>query len=63
MMSRDRYLQILNYIHFYDNKDTTSDIAGHTLAKIKPIIDFLQAKFSAALTPGKKVCIDESLLL
>lgn len=63
MISRDRYLQILRYIHFHDNENTTSDIAGHTLAKIKPVIDFLQSKFSAALTPGKKVCIDESLLL
>ncbi|XP_020297526.1 piggyBac transposable element-derived protein 2-like [Pseudomyrmex gracilis] len=41
MMSRDRYLQILCYIHFYDNENTTSDIAGLTLAKIKPVIDFL----------------------
>ncbi|XP_020294562.1 piggyBac transposable element-derived protein 2-like [Pseudomyrmex gracilis] len=54
MMSRDRYLQILCYIHFHDNENTTLDIAGHTLAKIKPVIDFLQSKFSAALTPGKK---------
>ncbi|KAJ8942335.1 hypothetical protein NQ318_005327 [Aromia moschata] len=61
-MSRDRYLAILRYLHFHDNEDT-SEIAQHPLVKIKPIIDYLQSKFSVALIPGKNLCIDESLVL
>lgn len=62
IMSRDRYLAILRYLHFHDNNDT-SEISHHPLVKIKPIIDHLQSKFSAALIPGKNLCIDESLVL
>ena len=62
IMSRDRFLAILRYLHFHDNEDT-SEIAHHALVKIKPIIDYLQTKFSAALIPGKNLCIDESLIL
>ncbi|XP_071580675.1 piggyBac transposable element-derived protein 4-like [Temnothorax nylanderi] len=58
-MCRDRYLLILRNLHFHDNKE----IINHPLVKIKPIIDHLQNKFSAALIPGKNLCIDESLLL
>lgn len=61
-MSRDRYLKILRHLHFQDNEDD-SEIVNHPLRKIKPVIDHLQSKFSAALTPGKNLCIDESLLL
>lgn len=59
IMSRDRYLQILRNLHFHDNEE----IVNHPLAKIKSVIDYLQSKFSAAITPGKNLCIDESLLL
>ena len=62
IMSRDRFLAILRYLHFHDNEDT-SEIAHHPLMKIKPIIDYLQSKFSAALIPGKNLWIDESLVL
>lgn len=58
-MSRDRYIHILRNLHFHDNEE----IVSHPLVKIKPVIEHVQSKFSAALTPGKNVCIDESLLL
>jgi len=62
IMFCDRYIQILRYLHFYDNEDD-SEIVDHPLVKIKPVIDHLQSKFSAALIPGKNLCVDESLLL
>lgn len=59
MMTRNRYLQILRYLHFQNNEE----IINHSLKKIKPIIDDLQEKFSRSIIPGKNLCIDESLLL
>ncbi|XP_032688641.1 piggyBac transposable element-derived protein 4-like [Odontomachus brunneus] len=58
-MSRNRYLQILRYLHFQNNKDTIN----HPLKKIKPIIDDLNEKFSNTINAGRNLCIDESLLL
>lgn len=59
IMSRDRYIQILRCLHFHNNED----IVNHPLVKIKPVIEHVQNKFSTVLTPGKNLCIDESLLL
>lgn len=59
-MPRDRYIDILRFLHFHDNEDNS---INHPLLKIKPVIDHLQAKFLAALVPGKNLCIDESPLL
>ncbi|XP_066585875.1 piggyBac transposable element-derived protein 4-like [Prorops nasuta] len=59
MMPRDRYMQILRFLHFHNNLE----IVDHPLIKIKPVIDDLQRKFATALIPGKTLCIDESLLL
>lgn len=61
-MPRDRYLAILRCLYFHNNEDD-SEIAHHPSLKIKPIIDRLQSKFSTALIPGKKLCIDESIVL
>ena len=60
IMYRDR--DILRYWHIHDNEDT-SEIAHHPLLKIKPIIVYLQNKFSAVLVAGKNLCIDESIVL
>lgn len=62
LMPRDRYIQILRYLHFHDNQDEAED-SDHPLVKIKFVIDYLQRKFFEALIPGKNLCIDESLLL
>jgi len=58
-MTRNRYLQILRYLHFTNNEE----IINHLLQKIKPIIDFLIQQFSSTIKPGKNLCIDESLML
>ena len=59
IMSRDRYIHILRCLHFHDNEE----FVNHPLVKIKSVIGHVQSKFSAAFTPGKNLCIDESLLL
>ena len=59
IITRNRYLQILRYLHFSNNEE----IVSHPLKKIKPIIDFLSKKFSSTINPGKNLCIDESLIL
>ena len=59
IMSRDRYIHILRCLHFYDNEE----FINHPLVKIKSVIGHVQSKFSAVITPGKNLCIDESLLL
>lgn len=59
MMTRNRYFQILKYLHFENNET----IINHSLKKIKPVIDDLRQKFANSMTPGKNLCIDESLLL
>jgi len=58
-MTRNRYLQILRYLHFTNNEE----IIDHPLRKIKPIIDLLNQQFSSTIKPGKNLCIDESLML
>ena len=57
--SRDRYIHILGCLHFHDSEE----IVNHPLVKIKSVIGHVQSKFWAVLTPGKNLCIDESLLL
>ena len=59
IMSRDRYIHILRCLHFHDNEE----IVNHPLVKIKSVLGRVQSKFSPILTPGKNLCIDESLLL
>lgn len=58
-MTRNRYRQILRFLHFTDN-NVTSD---HPLKKLKPVIDHLKAKFGTIIYPSEKLCIDESLVL
>lgn len=58
-MTRNRYEQILRFLHLNDNEQ----FLNHPLKKIKFVIDDLNEKFSKFLIPGKNLCIDESLLL
>jgi len=59
IMTRNRYLQILRYLHFANNEE----IENHPLKEVKPVIDDLRKKFSNSILPGKNLCIDESLVL
>ncbi|XP_066583388.1 piggyBac transposable element-derived protein 4-like [Prorops nasuta] len=59
VMCRNRYLQILRFLHFAYN----DELGNHPLKKVKPVIDDLRVKFASTISPGKCLCIDESLVL
>lgn len=58
-MPRNRFQILLTMLHFCNNEtaDTTNK-----LYKIQGILDILQEKFMATVTPQKEVFIDESLI-
>ena len=58
--TRNRYQDILRYLHFGNNEDISSN---NPLEKIKPIIDSLRKNFSNYVKPTQNLCIDESLML
>ncbi|XP_050456469.1 piggyBac transposable element-derived protein 4-like [Cataglyphis hispanica] len=58
-MARDRYMMLLQMLHFNDNNVQSDD----PLIKIRPIIDILKNSFSQSFYPYKDLCIDESLML
>ncbi|XP_046142146.1 piggyBac transposable element-derived protein 4-like [Osmia bicornis bicornis] len=59
IMARDRYMLLLQMLHFNDNNITNDD----PLTKIRPVVDKLKISFSQSFTPYENLCIDESLLL
>ena len=60
IMTKDRYISLLQMLHFHDNNETTNQ---DVLMKIRSIIDRLRNSFSRAFYPYKYLYIDESLLL
>ncbi|VDO84695.1 unnamed protein product [Haemonchus placei] len=59
LISRNRFVQILNAFHFADNDASDK---SNRLYKIQPILDMLNEEFAAVYSPGKNVCIDESII-
>lgn len=59
IMARDRYVVLLQILHFNDNNAASDD----SLAKIRPVIDKLKISFSRSFAPYENLCVDESLLL
>ncbi|XP_072159136.1 piggyBac transposable element-derived protein 4-like [Bemisia tabaci] len=60
LMSRNRFLAIVRFLHFSSNLDQTN---GDRMFKIRSVLDYIRAKFKALYKPGQNICIDESLLL
>ncbi|KAG8238844.1 hypothetical protein J437_LFUL018293 [Ladona fulva] len=60
LMSRDRYLMILQMLHFSDNNVPSE---GDWLHKIRPVADPLCRAFKNTLVPFQNLCINESLML
>lgn len=58
-MSRDRFLQILQFLHFCNND--MADTADR-LFKCRGILDKLNAAFESVLIPGSEIVIDESMV-
>lgn len=64
-MSINRYLLLIKFLHFVDNStiDTDSHGAERKLAKIEPVLDYLNKKFQDVYAPRRELSLDESLLL
>ena len=58
--TRNRYQDILYYIHFANNENISNN---DRLEKIKPIICDFKRKFANCVSPTQNLCIDESLML
>lgn len=62
IITSDRFTMLMRFLHFSDNNEVTLG-HDHKIAKIKPIVDYLNAKFKAAYTPRREVAVYNSLLL
>ena len=58
--TRNRYQNILHYIHIGNNEDISSN---DRLEKIRPAIDNFTGKFANCMNSTQYLCIDENLLL
>ena len=58
-MSRNRFEILLRLLHFSNNENA---IPGDRLAKIKPLLDLLEAKYKKVFVPGENYVIDETLV-
>jgi len=63
-ISRDRFMEISRYLHFVDN--TTVAPRGSPqydrLAKVRPILEYLETRFSVVYTPGQDLSVDEAMI-
>lgn len=63
IMSKDRYLLLMRFIHFVDNDCITDRGNDRKIAKISPLLNYLINKCQATYSPRQELSIDESLLL
>ena len=63
-MPRSRFRDINRYVHYVNN--TTLSPPGSPnydrLCKVRPLIDFLQARFRSVYTPGTELAVDEAMI-
>lgn len=68
IMTRDRFTQIMRYIHFVDNSRNpndgiaTNDANYDTLWKVRWILDALNSKFKSEYVPKQNISIDETMI-
>ena len=60
-MPKTRFLQILRFIHFVDNQDTSID-KTNKMWKIQPVIDYLNKRFRSMYHPRRELSIDETMI-
>lgn len=65
IMSKNRFLIILRFLHFVDNDYLDFNLHGHDrkTSKIAPILDHCNRKFKEMYVPEQHLSLDESLLL
>lgn len=59
VMPRNRFELILKYIHFSDNTEADTE---DRLCKIRVVLDKFIENYKKMYTPGKDICVDESLI-
>jgi len=64
VMTRDRFLLIMRFLHFNNNDDYNPDDEDRDrLHKIRPFLDMARDRFRKVYQPGKNLSVDESLIL
>ena len=66
LMPRDRFRLIMKFFHINDNDNP--DYNPHAedrdrLYKIRPFLDMIHQRFRNVYSPGREICVDESLVL
>ena len=60
IMSVDRFLDILRFLHIVDNKSCSDSFKKNDpLWKIRPFLDGISSKFKTLFYPGKQLILDE----
>ena len=63
-ISRDRYRDINRYLHFVDNSTLSppQTPSYDRLGKIRPLLDYLHARFQSVYIPGRELAVDEAMI-
>lgn len=66
-MTRNRFIQILRYLHFVDNESEFAkrpkDSPDHDkLYKIRDLLNIIRGNIKGALNPERNIVIDETLV-
>ena len=63
-ISRDRFREITRYLHYVDNDTLEPPTSPNydKLGKVRPVLTYLQARFSEVYTPGRELAVDEAMI-
>ena len=63
-ISRDRFREIGRYLHYADNSTLSPPGSPDydRLGKVRPLLTYLQSRFSAVYTPGRELAVDEAMI-
>ncbi len=63
-ISRERFREISRYLHFTDNATLAPRASPEydRLGKIRPVLEYLELRFSEVFTPGKDLAVDEAMI-
>jgi hypothetical protein len=62
-MSRDRFLGILQALHFAENPKENDPVPTDRIFKIRPLLNCFQEAMENIVSPSRELCIDESMVL
>jgi hypothetical protein len=64
VMTRNRFLLLTKFLHFANNDDyDAADPERDRLFKIRDVVNLFRRQWKTVYTPGKNLCVDESLVL